>query len=1261
MVLFRCDWIDNRVEDKWVKTDQFGVTIVNLNHLFSSGDKLSDEPFISASQATQVYYVPEANDKGWCAVVQNKKPQDTYSMAAMDDENTEDGLDNEGLLVDLNTGVDPNIDYANFSHIRTDIDGIIVAAPKKRQEQKWQQQQETQKTSLSEEREVRKITTMKSIWGRQNKPKLKLEVNEIGQPCGNSATRFANFIGTQIRTKGFPLAFDDWRKVDLPLKLGLWTQAKLFWDIDQGSFEWYMKTAQTKWREFKADLKKDWYDESMEYHELISSCDDRVHPDQWKWLVDHWLTPEAKARSIRGKANRAKHTQNHTAGSKSFARVDTEMTEELKRRPRRDEMLIRTHTHKSGVPQKGSASTIEKLQTEAKKHPELLEKSIKDGDLFSHVCGKEKSGYVRVVGLGPTPSDLEFPGTRKYKSTKLQMETEARRVADRRAEYMQQEMDELRQQMVEMKQMFLSSQGQQEENNNAHRHGSHTQQNTRTPEDFNEGANNSGNHILEDEAESNASMQVVNRNEDHPGRRIANVEKQPNRQHGGGRDVVVYSMARPFNVPVAKGTIQTTDPKAMVGGEPLGDQYVEIVIHSVFKRGTLLPRPYGDVVTMGDACGKSIAWPAAMMKDNKTRTTVLAIIELQLSVMKEIVKQSKHLEHLSLIGLPNQKAINNMHYEKFHEWFREHVLALVERGVQVSEEIQILAQEPFRIGRKYNSYTAKGFHFHTHSSDEGRPTQNSGVALAAESAGVIKMYYGIIREIVGLDYQHKENMVLFRCDWIDNRVEDKWVKTDQFGVTIVNLNHLFSSGDKLSDEPFISASQATQVYYVPEANDKGWCAVVQNKKPQDTYSMAAMDDENTEDGLDNEGLLVDLNTGVDPNIDYANFSHIRTDIDGIIVAAPKKRQEQKWQQQQETQKTSLSEEREVRKITTMKSIWGRQNKPKLKLEVNEIGQPCGNSATRFANFIGTQIRTKGFPLAFDDWRKVDLPLKLGLWTQAKLFWDIDQGSFEWYMKTAQTKWREFKADLKKDWYDESMEYHELISSCDDRVHPDQWKWLVDHWLTPEAKEKLQTEAKKHPELLEKSIKDGDLFSHVCGKEKSGYVRVVGLGPTPSDLEFPGTRKYKSTKLQMETEARRVADRRAEYMQQEMDELRQQMVEMKQMFLSSQGQQEENNNAHRHGSHTQQNTRTPEDFNEGANNSGNHILEDEAESNASMQVVNRNEDHPGRRIANVEKQPNRQHGGGRDVVVYSMARPFNVPVAKGTIQTTDPKAMVGDER
>ena len=78
--------------------------------------------------------------------------------------------------------------------------------------------------------------------------------------------------------------------------------------------------------------------------------------------------------------------------------------------------------------------------------------------------------------------------------------------------------------------------------------------------------------------------------------------------------MILYSITTPLGVAVAKGTIQTTNPKAMVGGEPLGSQYVEIVIYSVFKRETQLPRPYGGVLTMGDAKGKSIAWPSAILR-----------------------------------------------------------------------------------------------------------------------------------------------------------------------------------------------------------------------------------------------------------------------------------------------------------------------------------------------------------------------------------------------------------------------------------------------------------------------------------------------------------------------------------------------------------------------------------------------------------------------------------------------------------------------
>ena len=39
-----------------------------------------------------------------------------------------------------------------------------------------------------------------------------------------------------------------------------------------------MKTAATKWKEFKAELKKV-YDDDMEDDELFALCDDRVHMD----------------------------------------------------------------------------------------------------------------------------------------------------------------------------------------------------------------------------------------------------------------------------------------------------------------------------------------------------------------------------------------------------------------------------------------------------------------------------------------------------------------------------------------------------------------------------------------------------------------------------------------------------------------------------------------------------------------------------------------------------------------------------------------------------------------------------------------------------------------------------------------------------------------------------------------------------------------------------------------------------------------------
>lgn len=102
-----------------------------------------------------------------------------------------------------------------------------------------------------------------------------------------------------------------------------------------------------------------------------------------------------------------------------------------------------------------------------------------------------------------------------------------------------------------------------------------------------------------------------------------------------------------------------------------------------------------------------------------------------------------------------------MQHERFHEWFRLHVsicinkirshfswifsfqinsinisqvAELVEGGEAVPMEIKILAEEPIMVAQKYSSYTINGFNFHTHSYDQGRPVQSSGVALVAQTS-----------------------------------------------------------------------------------------------------------------------------------------------------------------------------------------------------------------------------------------------------------------------------------------------------------------------------------------------------------------------------------------------------------------------------------------------------------------------------------------------------------------------------------------------
>ena len=95
----------------------------------------SDEPFILASQAVQVFYVPDGIDIEWVTVSQSK-PRDYYDIDNLEIEHIENG---NGLVVplpDLDTGVTVDVVNGIIPAVRTFIDGTNVDRKKSRKQSK---------------------------------------------------------------------------------------------------------------------------------------------------------------------------------------------------------------------------------------------------------------------------------------------------------------------------------------------------------------------------------------------------------------------------------------------------------------------------------------------------------------------------------------------------------------------------------------------------------------------------------------------------------------------------------------------------------------------------------------------------------------------------------------------------------------------------------------------------------------------------------------------------------------------------------------------------------------------------------------------------------------------------------------------------------------------------------------------------------------------------------------------------------------------
>lgn len=210
-----------------------------------------------------------------------------------------------------------------------------------------------------------------------------------------------------------------------------------------------------------------------------------------------------------------------------------------------------------------------------------------------------------------------------------------------------------------------------------------------------------------------------------------------------------------------------------------------------------------------------------------------------------------------------------------------------------SKEVQALAFGPNLIGRRGDGYLVNGYRFHSTSCESKRRTQNSGVYVVATTRGYssardrnpkedVVEYFGILEDVVELDYYGSGKVVLFKCKWYDSLARDRGVKTDDYGFTLVNHQKFGST-----DEPFVMPAQVQQIFYVDDQRDNNWRVVIRTK-PRDLCEDAEVDSDSDDLPNTNEEFITPV-----AEVDIENINWVRNDVDAELVENGRKRPESK--------------------------------------------------------------------------------------------------------------------------------------------------------------------------------------------------------------------------------------------------------------------------------------------------------------------------------------------------------------------------------
>ncbi|WCJ24552.1 hypothetical protein M5689_006503 [Euphorbia peplus] len=165
--------------------------------------------------------------------------------------------------------------------------------------------------------------------------------------------------------------------------------------------------------------------------------------------------------------------------------------------------------------------------------------------------------------------------------------------------------------------------------------------------------------------------------------------------------------------------------------------------------------------------------------------------------------------HKEILLSSDSRNIDETHRRDFPTWFKQQMIHLFkEEPSKLNESLYSLACIPHRCSRKYTGCIVNGVRFMSKERDNRRKSQNSGIVAKGYHGEDVIDFYGVLDDIIQLDYVKDRHVTIFSCDWFDLGRKKQRIQQDG-NIVSVNVTRNWYENDS-----YVLANQASQVFYV---------------------------------------------------------------------------------------------------------------------------------------------------------------------------------------------------------------------------------------------------------------------------------------------------------------------------------------------------------------------------------------------------------------------------------------------------------------